>query len=31
MDEKGWTSYSAAQGQANAICFFLAAETFQAR
>ena len=31
MSEKGWTSYSAAQGQANAICFFLAAEAFQVR
>ena len=29
MSEKGWTSYSAAQGQANAICFYLAAEVFQ--
>ena len=30
MSEKAWTSYSAAQGQATAICFYLTAERFAA-
>jgi len=30
MSEKAWTSYSAAQSQANAICFYLSAERFMA-
>ena len=30
MSEKAWTSYSAAQGQATAICFYLTAESFMA-